>query len=276
LDSKKVDDVLGRDFRTRALTALVGAPLVVLAVIIGTPLMDVAVMAVGVIAGVELLNMIRPAASRTALVIVVVTVLASIEGLALAVPGVIAGAVALFFAAGLVRSLLQPAPTGPYFIRNYLYLIFGALYIGIPLGIVLLIRAHEPDGLLWTLMLFANNWATDSFALIGGRVAGRHKLAPAISPGKTIEGALIGLVCGFGLGLALGLVGGLPPLTAVIANLVVALATQAGDLFESWAKRRLAVKDSGTLLPGHGGLLDRIDGFLLAAPLLYLVLRLLG
>lgn len=260
---------LGADFRTRALTALIGGSVVIAGIIAGSPFFDLAVMTVGVVAGLELVNMLHTS-TRTAIIIVVVTVLACIEGLALDIPMLIAAAVVLFIVVGAVRSLGQPSR----FLRdNYLYLLAGALYIGIPLGLLLLIR-NGPDGLLWTAVLFVNNWTTDSAALIGGRIFGKNKLAPSISPGKTIEGAAIGLLMGFTLGLLVALAGGVPLPVAILVNAVLAPATEIGDLFESWTKRRLAVKDSGSLLPGHGGFLDRIDGVLLAAPLLYILLRL--
>ena len=136
----------------------------------------------------------------------------------------------------------------------------------------MLLRNGEA-GQLWTLALFANNWCTDSFAMLGGRRFGRRKLAPAISPGKTVEGALVGLLAGVSAGLALTLAGGVPLALALPLNLGVALATTAGDLLESLLKRQWQADDSGSLLPGHGGLLDRMDGTLLAAPVLWLLLQ---
>lgn len=262
---------LGADFRTRALTALVGAPIILLAVIIGRPVFDVLVVGVGLAAGLELLHMLRPPTDITR-ALSLLLIVACIGGVSLLLPIQIIATAAVFLVVGL--ALWTMSASVP-FTRGVLYPLLGALYIGLPLGVVLLLR-HGENGLLWTIMLFANNWATDAFALIGGRVAGRHKLAPKISPGKTIEGAAIGLTLGFLVGLTIALIGGIPPGTAILANIVVAFATEIGDLFESWTKRRLAVKDSGSLLPGHGGVLDRVDGTLLAAPLLYLVVALVG
>ncbi len=262
---------LGGDFRTRALTALIGAPIILLAMYLGTPVFDILVMAVGIAAGVELLHMLRPA-TAFARVVSLLLMMACISGVAGILPAGVTATAAVLLIAGLLLHFIRASVPLRH---GVIYPLLGALYIGLPLGVVLLLRNGE-NGLLWTGMLFANNWATDAFALIGGRIAGRHKLAPKISPGKTIEGAAIGLTVGFLLGLMIALFGGIPLTTAVIANLVVAFATETGDLFESWTKRRLAVKDSGSLLPGHGGVLDRIDGTLLATPLLYMVIRLLG
>ncbi len=274
MSAPQAKKTLGADFRTRALTALIGGPLILLITVIGGPLMNVVVVIVGLLAGLELLAMLHPA-TRAGQLIVVVVILAAIEGLVLEIPHIIGIAIIIFGVSGLLRSFARDSSPGAFFIRNYLTLIAGLLYIGIPLGLVLVIRERLPDGLLWTLVLFVTNWGTDAFALMGGRIAGRTKLAPTISPGKTIEGAAIGLMLGTLAGVLLAVVGGIPFGTALLACIVVAISTQIGDLFESWTKRRLAVKDSGSLLPGHGGILDRIDGTLLAAPMLYLVLTLL-
>jgi phosphatidate cytidylyltransferase len=108
--------------------------------------------------------------------------------------------------------------------------------------------------------------------LMGGRRFGRRKLAPRISPGKTVEGAIIGIVCGFVMAFALSLLVRMPFQMALAASVAIPILTVIGDLLESWIKRFFAVKDAGNILPGHGGLLDRADGMLLAAPALFLIL----
>jgi phosphatidate cytidylyltransferase len=265
---------LGADFRARFITAAIGGPAVLLGILIGGAVYNLAVVVVGLIAAIEFHTMIRPH-HRTTLVMTILTVLACIEGIALGFSTLLPLAVVLFLALGVAETAQTSEPKSRFFIRNYFYTIIGALYIGIPLGLMVLIR-DDSNGLLWSIMLFVNNWSTDGFALIGGRIAGRHKLAPHISPGKTIEGALIGLTIGSLVGIAIALVGGIAPGLAIFANIAIALSVEIGDLFESWVKRRLAVKDSGSILPGHGGFLDRIDGTLVAAVALYLIIRLFG
>jgi phosphatidate cytidylyltransferase len=142
----------------------------------------------------------------------------------------------------------------------------GFIYALLPALALLWIRERDAHGLELLLWVFLVTWSTDIGAYFVGRAIGRHKLAPAISPGKTVEGlfggmavaALVGgaWVLGMGLGRPLLL---LAPLFAV--------AAQAGDLFESGMKRRAGVKDSGTWLPGHGGVLDRLDGLVPVAVL---------
>ena len=156
----------------------------------------------------------------------------------------------------------------------------GTLYVGIPALALVWLRTQAPGGgthLLWLLLVV---WATDIFAYLVGRTVGGPKLAPRISPGKTWSG-LCGGVVGAGLtggiaALALGAGFGL----AAAVGALLALVGQGGDLFESALKRQAGVKDSGHLIPGHGGLLDRIDGLVFSAPvfagLVWLGLRLGG
>jgi len=131
------------------------------------------------------------------------------------------------------------------------------------------IHAAEPSGHLWLFTALAIVWAADSGAYFAGRQFGKRKLAPTVSPNKTIEGLIGGVVAGVvvGLGGALlaGATGAQLPLVALVA-LAATLASVVGDLYESLLKRHAGVKDSGNLIPGHGGILDRIDGVLAALP----------
>jgi phosphatidate cytidylyltransferase len=137
----------------------------------------------------------------------------------------------------------------------------GVPYAGVA-GLALLWMRLAPNGLRDTLFLVAVIWATDIGAYLVGRVIGGRKLAPAISPGKTWSGAAGGLVFAAAAGFCLGDFrwGALP------AAVLLSVFAQAGDLLESAVKRRVGVKDSGHTIPGHGGLFDRLDGFLAAAP----------
>ena len=150
----------------------------------------------------------------------------------------------------------------------------GLLYAGLVLaGPMLLRRDLHPDfGVLALFYLFAVVWATDILALFAGRRIGGPKLAPSISPKKTWSGAIAGALGGVAAGAAVAAVGSnlltLPKTNVLAATglaLLLSVVAQCGDLLESAVKRRFGVKDSGRIIPGHGGLMDRLDGFLAAA-----------
>lgn len=145
-------------------------------------------------------------------------------------------------------------------------------YLGMPLG--MLVAIHASGGQMATLLLLATIVISDSAQYYSGRLLGRHLLAPAISPKKTIEGAVGGVVFG---ALVMMVAGPRILPQARLASLAVvgvalALLGICGDLFESRLKRSAGVKDSSTLIPGHGGVLDRIDALLFATPAFYLYL----
>lgn len=162
---------------------------------------------------------------------------------------------------------------GPEVLRDASASLFPVLYIGIPLGTLAAIRLIGGRDAI--LLLMATIIVSDSAQYYTGRAFGRRRLAPAISPSKTVEGALGGLL----LGTAAMTVGGLwvfrgVNLWLLIGTSVAVVALgMAGDLFESLLKRSAGVKDSSTLIPGHGGVLDRIDSWLFAAPIFYVFTR---
>lgn len=146
-----------------------------------------------------------------------------------------------------------------------------ALYTGGLLAFGPLLRGLEA-GREWVLFTLLVTFAADTSAFFVGRTLGRAPLAPAISPGKTREGAVGGLTGAAAAGLLFGSLFRLPlalPLQAVL-GILIGVAAQAGDLAESWMKRKAEVKDSGTLVPGHGGILDRLDSIVPNLPLVYI------
>jgi len=150
------------------------------------------------------------------------------------------------------------------------YTFLGPLYVGLLLGHLSLIRATV-EGREWTLLLFFTIWMGDIAAFYTGLSIGKHKLYPEISPNKTIEGA-IGGTLGCFMVVAAAKVFYMNQLSVVdvaVLSIGIAVMGQLGDLCESMFKRAAGVKDSGNLIPGHGGILDRFDSVLFAAPFLY-------
>ncbi len=142
----------------------------------------------------------------------------------------------------------------------------GVIYAGVVLLSPALLRNDPQLGLQALLFLFAVVWATDIFAYLIGRTVGGPLLWPRVSPNKTWSGAVGGLVGGVAAGIAVAYAsGGTRGAIAGVLALVLSIVAQCGDLFESAIKRRFGVKDTSHLIPGHGGVMDRLDGFLVAA-----------
>lgn len=166
-------------------------------------------------------------------------------------------------AAGLIAGMVQASP---------LWTGLGILYLSLPMLALVWLRALPDSGVLMILWLLLVVWSTDIMAYIVGRQIGGPRLAPSISPGKTWSGLCGGMAGAALVGAVMAMAAGpfrlLPSMALAVGLAVVA---QVGDLAESAIKRRAGVKDSGGLIPGHGGLFDRIDGLLFAAPALAIV-----
>lgn len=164
--------------------------------------------------------------------------------------------------------------------RQLLMTLFGVFYIGFPAAFLVAIRNFPGDGLMWLMVVLALTWGTDIMAYIGGRLWGKHKLAPRISPKKTVEGAVIGYLGGVISSLIiLAIAGEITPAALVLIGIgpIVAIL---GDLFESALKRAFQVKDSHiagfNILPGHGGVLDRVDALIWVTVLVYFFVLIFG
>lgn len=186
--------------------------------------------------------------------LVVVTMLTRQQALDMALPLLLAGCGALAWLAGPGKRLWAAA---------------GLVYAGGLVVSVTALRLSLFDGMEAILWLFAVVWGTDIMAYFGGRTMGGPKLWPRVSPKKTWSGFLTGVTCGALLGVAaVAAFHPAPPQNVValgLLGLVAAIVSQAGDLFESSVKRHFDVKDSSNLIPGHGGFMDRLDGFIFAA-----------
>jgi phosphatidate cytidylyltransferase len=255
----------------RVLTAVVGLPAVVAVLFLAPPLAGWALVAAAMLVGLyEYYGLVRARQMRP-----------------MVVPGILLAA-AFFVEIGypdrldvawtpLAAMLLLASPLAR---RDSIEAVpsaaataLGSLYLGALGGCIAALLVIEPlaEGPWRFVMLLATIMVSDTFAFFVGRALGRRRLAPTISPGKTIEGALGGLVGGIVGALAVRTFAfpdvGWPH--AVVLGLAVAVAGMAGDLFESVLKRWAGVKDSGRLFPGHGGMLDRLDSLLFGAPVLY-------
>ena len=184
-------------------------------------------------------------------------------------PGLMAAVLAFNLMAGGLVAILQYG-SHPETLKTLAKQALGVVYVPLFISFLVLIR-NDANGMGWIFFLLFIVFAGDTSALYVGSFYGRHKLIPTVSPGKTIEGSLGGLAANLIFG-ALAKALFLPGLTwpqALFYSLLIGAAGQVGDLFESVLKRSSQVKDSGVLLPGHGGILDRIDALLFAAPVAY-------
>lgn len=256
--------------RLRVLSALVLAIPALVVVYLGPPIYDIAFGAVALIMVLEWDRLCGAERRDTATWVLAITILAVI---ALSLAGQHAAALwstAAGFAAlyAVARGLDRKAP---------LLEACGALYIGIPLVALLWLRDDPAYGLVSIYWLLAVVWVTDTAAFLVGRTVGGPKLLPSVSPNKTWSGFFGGVVGAMIVSLVAALwYGASTPLVLLPAGALLSLVAQAGDLLESKVKRHQHVKDSGELIPGHGGLFDRVDALLAAAPALAAVYLVAG
>lgn len=164
-------------------------------------------------------------------------------------------------------------------LATWTYALSGPLYLGFLLSHALMLRELDIGadyGRDWLLFALLVTFATDTGAIFTGRAIGRHRMSPSISPNKTWEGAIGGFTSAVSVALALGalLQLSVPVWQSVLVGAAVGVAAQLGDLAESRLKRASGVKDAGSLLPGHGGILDRLDSIVFALPVVYYLVAL--
>lgn len=168
----------------------------------------------------------------------------------------------------LTMALLFPRSTALDIFGN----LASTLYLGNFVFFILL--RDLPNGLVWFLILLTATWVSDTFAYFVGKSFGKHKLAPRLSPKKTVEGALGGIAGAALVGFVSTLVfSGLNTWAVMLLGAFIGIASLLGDLVESALKRQAKVKDSGRIIPGHGGVLDRFDSLLFTGPLVYYVVK---
>ena len=282
--------------RERTLSALLIIPVVVVAIAAGGVGIGILVLALAALAGREAERLL-PAAGRPvvrngvmggALVLVAAAAIPAVLGSALlgeqpaaldlaARVGAIDG-VALVGVVAVALAMIAFARRDPADgFAAWSSSVFGALYVGL-LGAVAILTTMWTDPSTagdtfwperrWILILLAGVWSFDTGAYLVGRAIGRRPFLPWISPKKTLEGVLGGMVVATVVVALVLAISGSSPLEALVLGPLLGAVAQAGDLAESLLKRAAGVKDSGTLLPGHGGILDRVDSILFAAPVL--------
>jgi phosphatidate cytidylyltransferase len=251
------------ELRTRVVSAAILAPVAIAAVIAGGLPFAALVTLVAAIAFWEWTAVVEaydmPATRWAALALLVAGLLALALVRASWASAVIAGPVLFFVAIGI-------------FLPRLRWLSRGMAYVAVPSAAFIVLRQAEPFGWAAILFILIVVWATDIAAYFGGRTLGGPKLWPRVSPKKTWSGALTGLAAAVAAGGLMVALTGAGDFRAGLALAVpLSIAAQAGDLFESAVKRRFGAKDSGTIIPGHGGVLDRVDGLFGAATLAWLI-----
>lgn len=275
--------------RTRTVTAMVFGPLFVVAILAG-PWAFASLLAVAVVmAARELAALLEPIGWRAPRALLPALAALAYAGGLLFVPWgqglfVLALATWLVLLAWLVHPVAPRDPAGAAVEGPGAWAVhlIGAFYVGLLPSFLVRLQpgpwegaGSPPGGAAWLLLSVVLVWASDSGAYLVGRRWGRRRLWPAVSPGKTLEGALGGLALSIVAGLLLARLWApqLGPVGAAGFGAAVSIAAQVGDLVQSRIKRRAGVKDSGRVLPGHGGMLDRFDSLFFAAPLFCYYLR---
>lgn len=258
----------------RVITGLVIFPVISVAILLGGWVLSILLGILAVIGVLEFFYMRRGQAHQGVAWVGVLFALAILISFHLADARIwqiaLLGALILSF----VSAFLQKQDLAAS-LKAMLITIAGNLYVTFPLAFLIAIRQLD-QGLIWIIAVFLATWGTDTLAYFGGRAFGRHKLAPRLSPKKTIEGAIFGLLGGTIPTLLLFAAANLlSPATILLCLLTPPIAI-LGDLFESWLKRRYVMKDSGiphlNIFPGHGGVLDRIDALIFVSAFFFLFL----
>ncbi len=263
------------NFISRVLVGIIGLPVVLGLVWLGGWWLAALVLLASLVAVHEFVTVarpLRPLAPALYLGVTLSLVLAQTSGTVWMLGGMLATFIFAFAASALAKTR---APSTVAIAATVL----GAGWIGFGLGHLLLLRDVHQHGRLLAFTVLLTVWAADTFAYFGGRLLGRHKLAPSLSPGKTWEGFVIGSLAGVFVSFVALYDTRHTYLCiwqAVVLGIVVVLASVAGDLFESMLKRDMQVKDTGRLLGGHGGILDRVDALLFAGPAAYYLVLGLG
>jgi len=261
---------------TRYLTAIIVLPIVIGVTSLGGIAWGISMGILALIGGAEFYNMAQGRESQGSTLLGISMIVLVIIGFYIESMSIVLMVLGIGIVLTFILEYIRHPDDPKRALIQTLTTLGGVVYVGLPLAFAIAIRNIEDDGFAWILVVFASTWGTDSFAYFGGRMFGKTPLAPKISPKKTREGAIIGIIGGFiPAFLIVALL--LEVTTSVLVVLAIApFIAIIGDLFESIIKRYFGVKDSHleglNLLPGHGGVLDRIDALLWVFVLYYIYL----
>ena len=261
----------------RVVTAAVGVPLIILAIWFGDPWFSLLIAAAALAGTYEFYRIASFDRREPLLYFGLLWTLALVLSPHYRNPDLLPLVVTAAMLVSLICLLLRPSTEKAF--RDWAWTIVGALYVGWMLGYWLNLRGLE-DGRNWVYLAMLTTFANDTGAFFIGRARGKHKLAPAISPAKTWEGAIGGLVSAALAAIVIAVVLKLISVELgapfafrywqiIILGFLVGLFAQLGDLVESLLKRSMGVKESGNLLPGHGGVLDRFDSLIFVGAVVY-------
>jgi phosphatidate cytidylyltransferase len=257
--------------KKRIMSAAVLIPLVAILAYLGGWYLVGLVIVAGVLATLEYLSLVRAVGLRPLTVAATLFVPLAVLDAQLPQVGIMRWSVFMLAAAGLSAEVFHANRAGSLHSWG---VTVASLYIGLGLSFFVSLRALD-HGVIWVALAMLGTWISDTGAYIVGSRWGRHRLAPAISPAKSWEGVAGGLLFGIVTVWLIGWQGlGLAHWQGIVLSVVLVAAATLGDLAESVIKRQAGAKDSGALIPGHGGMLDRMDSLLFVAPAVYAVARL--
>lgn len=276
--------------RQRAISSIGVVVVGIIPALLGSPVFSIVVALIAIGALYELYRAYervgaRPSTWTGSFAVIALIVIAGTDAPFRALTGAMVG----YTLIALVQHLWKQDITGS--LADWVFSLSGVMYVGVTMMHFVLIRRIQGEstmdwvrqsddligdggaalGLAWLLMVLVTTWMSDVFAYLIGRKWGRVKLIPHISPGKTREGAIAGIVGGTLTGLVAAWLFGvpIPVAVALLVGFLVAVGAMVGDLGESLIKRNIGIKDMGAIIPGHGGLLDRIDALLFTIPLAF-------
>jgi phosphatidate cytidylyltransferase len=272
----------------RVASAAVLIPLVVVVLLLGQPWLGLLILAIAALAAREAFALLKSAGVASEPLLGTAVALVVVGGSWLL--GDRLGETSILVALGVIlaaiAAFMRLDPREGF--QAWLGTVFGALYAGLLAFLLLIVEgaATLPDGAplgawldggrAWLVVCVLGVWAFDTGAYLAGRTWGRHGFLVHISPRKTWEGVIGGAVVGTVVTALTLWAAGAQPLGAIALGPMIAVAAQSGDLAESLLKRAAGAKDSGVLIPGHGGMLDRVDSILFAAPVVYFYLLVVG